>query len=103
MPRKKIFYAWLCNRTSRDDDEPIKIKAENLEQAEKVARFTMDSGHFMDRFSLRGVYTAKDFAKYYRGWPRIMNRAKIYEQSGYDIPEVDEGSDDESRKSRRTS
>jgi len=59
----KIYFAWLRNMTSREDDEPIKIKAQTLEDARKVA-----ANNLHGRFLIRDVYTRSQFKKLYPWW-----------------------------------
>lgn len=64
---KKIWYAWLSNTTDHDDDEPLKILAYDYEHAHRIA-----GHHLSNRFLISGVYTSKDFGKYYPGWKRLI-------------------------------
>jgi hypothetical protein len=75
MAGHKVFYAWLANKTSRQDDEPIKIRAKTIEEARAIALSVMDS----HRFSLLNVYSASDFSRYYgNGWVRLLKGAKLH-------------------------
>lgn len=63
----KIYFAWLRNMTSREDDEPIKIKASSMEEAHKVA-----VANLQNRFLIRDVYTREQFKKCYPWWHKSM-------------------------------
>jgi hypothetical protein len=73
-PTKKIFYAWLSNQTSHDDDEPIKIKAYDMDHAHRIA-----GHHLENRFSIGGVYTPKSFGQCYPGWKSLMRGQSVLE------------------------
>lgn len=60
----KYFFAWFSNKVDNRDDEPIKIRAKDKRQAQKIAIEEMNSC----RFSLRNVYTAKQFKRIEPWW-----------------------------------
>lgn len=62
-----IYYAWLRNMTSREDDEPIKIKASSRDDAQKIAY-----NYLRNRFLIRAVYTRQEFKKWYPWWHKQM-------------------------------
>ena len=60
---KRFYCVWMRNYTSREDDEPIKVRASSKEEAHKIA-----AEYQPHRFGIRNVYTLGEFRKA-TGWP----------------------------------
>jgi hypothetical protein len=59
----RYYIVWLRNNTDIRDDEPIKVKAESVEDAKRIA-----TPYLRNRFSFRGVYTMPEFKKLDPWW-----------------------------------
>jgi hypothetical protein len=65
MSRKTKYVGWLRNQTDSRDDEPLVVWARSIEEAEKLVHEKMDT----HRFFVRGVYSIKDFRRFYGNYP----------------------------------
>lgn len=59
----RYYIVWLRNNTDIRDDEPIKIKAKDKNDARNIA-----TSHLRNRFSISGVYTLAEFRKRDSWW-----------------------------------
>ena len=66
-----IYYAWLRNNTDIRDDEPLKIEAKSKEEAEEIA-----GNHLGNRFTIRAIYTRKEFKKTEPWWHAMLWKVK---------------------------
>ena len=65
--RKRWFVVWLSNHTDCRDDEPVKIKARNLEEVR--ANLSFDSS----RFSIARIFDGlSSFYKYHPDWEGLL-------------------------------
>ena len=62
-----IYFVWLSNNTDNRDDEPIKVKAKSKKEAGEIAEDYLDN-----RFTIRRVYTRKEFKKEEPWWHATM-------------------------------
>lgn len=62
-----IYFAWLRNNTDIRDDEPLKIEANSLDEAHKIAYRHLDN-----RFTIKAVYSRKEFKKVEPWWHAML-------------------------------
>jgi hypothetical protein len=72
-PSKKVFVVWLSNTTDRQDDEPIKVKASSKEEAKDIAW-----NYSSNRFTIRNVFTLKEFREFDPGWSALIRFSKVH-------------------------
>ena len=60
--RLRTYIIWLCNNTDSRDDEPVRVKAHNPQEAVKNASIDLS------RFRIGNVYTLREFFDLYPGW-----------------------------------
>jgi len=70
-PRKRYFIVWLSNTTDHRDDEPIKVKAMDKEEAR-----TIGGQHTRGRFTVDRVYTLGEFRSADPWWASIFTKQK---------------------------
>ena len=61
----RIFYVYMHNSTSRDDDEVFKVKAKDKEEAKEVANKCQQ---WPGRFSIGTIHTAQECPKDLKWW-----------------------------------
>jgi hypothetical protein len=59
----RYYIVWLRNNTDIRDDEPVKIKAKSEREARDIA-----SNYLCNRFTIRGIYTLKEFKEFDPWW-----------------------------------
>ena len=70
----KTFYVYMHNNTSRDDDEVFKVKAEDKEEARKVANACQQ---WPGRFSIGEVFAAADCPKDLKWWATDHTKRRL--------------------------
>jgi hypothetical protein len=68
----KTYVVWLRNNTDSRDDEPIKIKAKDKDEATEIA-----GHHLNNRFTISRVYTLKEFKRWDPGWHSLIWGNKV--------------------------
>lgn len=62
------FYVWLKNTTSSKDDEPTKIRANDIDEAREIAK-----KYLGNRFRFGGIFHDAEFKKIYPGWYKLLD------------------------------
>lgn len=67
--RKRTWVVWLENLCDPRDDEPLRVKARNIMEAEQAAWEVI---RHRGRFALGSVHTLQEFYRWYPEWKGLV-------------------------------
>ena len=70
------YIVWLKNTTSSKDNEPLKVKAQNKQQAGEIAL----KKDWPGRWTLGNIYTLSEFKKADPWWADILQKNRAWNE-----------------------